>query len=218
MPHVSLIPTNQRNTRVFIVVIPNSYIKEARRIIIQQWDYNYVCLPSKEVPIDFTHKVTGNAITIHMDGEETVSASSRFKACLLLSPMEGYPLFDITCRLRSKEGLLLNEVEYWISGLSPQFLTEHLLVFCGDLFQTDTCHELDVTTSEILFEFSCRDNDDKIIECGVQILREECGSSSSSEVDCCETGGNLNHLTDEDYEDELDRTDFSWNLMRPDRW
>ncbi|RID54179.1 hypothetical protein BRARA_G01519 [Brassica rapa] len=157
--------------------------EEARRRIIQQyysltqWDYNYLCLPGKEVPINFTHKATGNSIAVPMS-----SASSRFKACLLLSPVKGYPLFDITCRLRSKEGILLNEVEYWISGLSPKFLTEHLLIFCGDLFQTDKCHELDITTSEILFEFSCRDNDDKIIECGVQILREE-GESSSSAMD-----------------------------------
>ena len=151
--------------------------EEARRRTIQQWDYNYLCLPGKEVPINFTHKATGNSIGVPMS-----SASSRFKACLLLSPVKGYPLFDITCRLRSKEGILLNEVEYWISGLSPKFLTEHLLIFCGDLFQTDKCHELDITTSEILFEFSCRDNDDKIIECGVHILREE-GESSSSAMD-----------------------------------
>ncbi|CAA7023946.1 unnamed protein product [Microthlaspi erraticum] len=183
--------------------------EEARRRIIQQWDYNYVCLPGKEVPMDFTHRVTGNSITIPMglDGEGAFfSASSRFKACLLLSPVKGYPLFDVTCHLRNKEGLILNEVEYWISGLSPQFLTEHLLIFCGDLFQTDKCHELDVSMSEILFECSFRGNDDKIIECGVQILKEEgessSSSSSSSEVDCYETGGSRNHYTGGDYEAE----------------
>ncbi|KAG2251870.1 hypothetical protein Bca52824_082006 [Brassica carinata] len=177
--------------------------EEARRRIIQQWDYNYLCLPGKEVPINFTHKATGNSIAVPMSlhVEGTISASSRFKACLLLSPVKGYPLFDITCRLRSKEGILLNEVEYWISGLSPKFLTEHLLIFCGDLFQTDKCHELDITTSEILFEFSCRDNDDKIIECGVQILREE-GESISSAMDCYETRGNNNHHTDGEYKAE----------------
>uniref|UniRef100_A0A0D3CTA3 ADP-ribosyl cyclase/cyclic ADP-ribose hydrolase n=1 Tax=Brassica oleracea var. oleracea TaxID=109376 RepID=A0A0D3CTA3_BRAOL len=177
--------------------------EEARRRIIQKWDYNYLCLPGKEVPINFTHKATGNSIAVPMSlhVEGTISASSRFKACLLLSPVKGYPLFDITCRLRSKEGILLNEVEYWISGLSPKFLTEHLLIFCGDLFQTDKCHELDITTSEILFEFSCRDNDDKIIECGVQILREE-GESSSSAMDCYETRGNNNHHTDGEYKAE----------------
>ncbi|KAF8103319.1 hypothetical protein N665_0188s0257 [Sinapis alba] len=177
--------------------------EEAQRIIIQQWDYNYVCLPGKEVPIKFTHKAIGNSIAIQvgLHGEGAFLASSRFKACLLLSPVKGYPIFDITCRLRSKEGILLNEVEYWISGLSPKFLTEHLLIFCGDLFQTDKCHELDMTTSEILFEFSCRDNDDKIIECGVQIMREE-GESSSSAMDCYETGGNSNHHPDGEYEAE----------------
>ncbi|CAN8254980.1 unnamed protein product [Cochlearia groenlandica] len=155
---------------------------EARRRIIQQWSYNYVCLPGNKVPMDSTNKARGNSITIPMDsnGVGTFSTSSRFKACLLLSPIKGYPIFDITCRLRNKNGLLLNEVEYWISGLSPKFLTEHLLIFFGDLFETDKCHELDATTSEILFEFSCRDNDDKIIECGVQILKDEGESSSSN--------------------------------------
>ncbi|KAG2325159.1 hypothetical protein Bca4012_039651 [Brassica carinata] len=177
--------------------------EEARRRIIQQWEYNHVCIPGREVPINFTHKAKGNSIAIPLGlhGEGAFLASSRFKACFLLSPVKGYPHFYITCRLRSKEGILPKEVEYWISGLSPKFLTEHLLIFCGDLFQTDKCHELDVTMSEILFEFSCRGNDDKIIECGVQILREE-GESSSSAMECYETGGNNNHHTDGEYEAE----------------
>lgn len=38
---------------------------------------------------------------------------------------------------------------------------------------------MDVSRSDIIFEFSCRDNDENIIECGVHILTEEFESSSS---------------------------------------
>lgn len=38
---------------------------------------------------------------------------------------------------------------------------------------------MDVATSDIAFEFSYRENDDEIIECGVQIMTEEAESSSS---------------------------------------
>ncbi|CAE6202524.1 unnamed protein product [Arabidopsis arenosa] len=60
--------------------------------------------------------------------------------------------------------------------------------------------------SEIIFEFSCDFGDDKIIECGVQIMTEEAeGSSSrqldsfetecsSSEVDCYETESSSSEL------------------------
>ena len=71
-----------------------------------------------------------------------------------------------------------------------QLLTEHLIVFSGDLFEEHIRLEADTTSSDIMFEFSgrrdtcCRRNCDKntdymIIGCGVQILAEEWESSSS---------------------------------------
>ncbi|CAN7059444.1 unnamed protein product [Brassica rapa subsp. trilocularis] len=136
--------------------------EEARRVIIQQCDYQSVCLPGKEIPPDFTHRAKGNSITIISSG--TFSASSRFKACLLLPPDE-YTGRTV-CRLISK-GVVINELECY--SIHHTLLSEHLLVFSGALFKEHICCELEATTSEIRFEFNCK----HIIECGVQMLAEE---------------------------------------------
>ncbi|KAJ0230878.1 hypothetical protein HA466_0304200 [Hirschfeldia incana] len=151
--------------------------EEAKRAIVQQWAYKYVCFPGKEIPAEFTRKATGNSINI---SEGTLSASTSFKACILLSPnlspnLQHPPnyLYYIVCRLRSK-GILINELEFYPNS---SLLTEHLLVFRGALFKERRCVEV---VSDIQFEFSCHEKYFKIIECGVQIMAEE-GESSSSE-------------------------------------
>ncbi|KAF3579304.1 hypothetical protein DY000_02030355 [Brassica cretica] len=158
--------------------------EEARRAIIQRWDYKSLLLPSKKVPAEFTLKGNKNSITI---SSMTFSASSRFKACLLLSPTQPFFSHNFVCRL-SRKGVIINELKFSLWNL--QLLTEHLVVFSGDLFEDHICLEADTTSSDIMFEFSgrrntcCRGNYDKntdyiIIGCGVQILAEE-GESSSS--------------------------------------
>ncbi|KAG7548806.1 Toll/interleukin-1 receptor homology (TIR) domain [Arabidopsis suecica] len=145
--------------------------EEARRAIIHQrgdWD---VCLPGKEVPAEFTHKAIGNSITIPL-----VGASSRFEACLLLPPTKGHTSLFITCCIRSKDGVQINEF-LCVGWPSPQFVTEHLLIFRGELYKEKRSPEVDGTMSEILFEFSC-DGSQQVMECGVHILRDEAASSS----------------------------------------
>ncbi|AED94720.1 disease resistance protein-like [Arabidopsis thaliana] len=181
--------------------------EEARKGIIQQSVYRYICLPGKKIPEEFTHKATGRSITIPLS-PGTLSASSRFKASILILPVESYETDDISCSLRTKGG-----VEVHCCELPYHFLlrsrSEHLFIFHGDLFpQGNKYHEVDVTMSEITFEFSHTKIGDKIIECGVQIMTEgaegdssrELDSfeteSSSSQVDNFETGGNNNHHTD----------------------
>lgn len=171
--------------------------KEARRVIIQQRVERYIWLPGKEVPAEFTYKATGNSITIPpavVDG--TFSVSSKFKACLLFSPIEDFPINDITCRLTIKGGVQINKFHHRvvIQELS-KIRTEHLLIFYGNLFQEKL--RVDVTASEILFKFSCRDKH-KIIECGVQIYMEEAESSSSSEENYFDAESSSN---EEDYFD-----------------
>lgn len=135
--------------------------EEARRGIIQQSVRDYICLPGKEVPAEFTHKATGKSINIPLapGGEGTFSASSRFKACLLLSPIKRRRFISIVCRLRSKGDVTTKfRRSVWYYDLPP--LSKHLFIFRGG--------EIGVGTSEITFEFSCDDNDAKIIGCGVQ--------------------------------------------------
>jgi len=153
--------------------------EKARRAIKQQRVEGYIWLPGKKVPAEFTHKATGNSITIPLAPVAgTFSVSSRFKACLLFSPIEDFPTNDITCRLRIKGGVQINKFYHRVVILeSSKIRTEHLFIFYGDLFSEKI--GVDVSTSEILFKFSCRDKH-KIIECGVQIFKEEAESSSSS--------------------------------------
>lgn len=131
--------------------------EEARRVILQQRGYNNVWLPGREVPAEFTHKAKGNSIIIPvvLDGEGTFSASSGFKACLMLPPTKNYALLVITCRIRTKAGAIITELK-WNSVNYFQYQTKHLFI-CGGNLVLET-PKVNVTAREILFEFSCRDN------------------------------------------------------------
>ena len=155
--------------------------EEARRGIIQQPVYEYICLPGKEVPSEFSHRARGNSITI---SEVTFAASSRFKVCFLVSPIEDCGFLTIGCCLTSKEGVVINSFfsEARVYELSP--LSEHLFILHCE--RRNRRH--DVATSEITFEFRCVYNDEKIIECGVHVLAEAAESSSNREMDNFETG------------------------------
>lgn len=140
--------------------------EKARRVIINRRLAKYVCLPGKQVPAE---SITLSLRTFYS------AASSRFKDCLLLLPIKDNALLHVTCYLRSEEGVLINQMSYMAltSDQPPQVRTRHLFILPGDLLHQETQHlEVDVNTSEILFEFTCSDNH-KIIECGVRILEEE---------------------------------------------
>ncbi|CAL9223907.1 unnamed protein product, partial [Arabidopsis halleri] len=159
--------------------------KESRRKIIQQSVSRYKWLPGKKIPAEFTHKATGRSITTPL-ATGTLSASSRFKASILILPVKDGGFRTISCSIRSKGGVTVHSCE--CPCLSLSFRSKHLFIFHGDLFpQGNKCHEVDVTMSEIIFEFSCDFGDDKIIECGVQIMTEEAEGSSIRELDNFET-------------------------------
>ncbi|KAG7593919.1 Toll/interleukin-1 receptor homology (TIR) domain [Arabidopsis thaliana x Arabidopsis arenosa] len=152
--------------------------EEARRRIIQQSFYEHICLPGREIPAEFTHKALGTSITIPLapDGEGNFVVARGFKACVLLS--KTYRRFDITCCIRSKRGVLINEVCSFglaSSGLYSLCLSTHLYIFGEELFQQSVCHdEVDLNTSEVHFEFTVDMYDNcEILECGVKILTEE---------------------------------------------
>ncbi|ANM70151.1 Disease resistance protein (TIR-NBS-LRR class) family [Arabidopsis thaliana] len=155
--------------------------EEAKRGIIQRSVSRYICLPCKKIPEEFTHKATGKSITIPL-APGTLSASSRFKASILILPVESYETEGISCSIRTKGG-----VEVHCCELPYHFLrvrSEHLFIFHGDLFpQGNKYHEVDVTMSEITFEFSHTKIGDKIIECGVQIMTEGAEGDSSRELE-----------------------------------
>ncbi|KAG7548834.1 Toll/interleukin-1 receptor homology (TIR) domain [Arabidopsis suecica] len=125
----------------------------------------------KKIPAEFTQKATGRSITIPL-APGTLSASSRFKVCLLIFPNKEGGYEGISCSIRSKGGVKVQSCKLPYHDLS--FRSKHLFIVHGDLFpQPNNYYEVDVTMSEITFEFNHKYIGDKIIECGVQIMTEE---------------------------------------------
>ncbi|XP_018477158.2 disease resistance protein RML1A isoform X2 [Raphanus sativus] len=178
---------------------------EARRGIIQQSVQEYTCLAGKEVPPVFTHRATGNSITIP---EGTFSASSRFKACFLLSPIKNdHRFLRISCRLSGKGGVRINSFFSSARLFDMPPLSEHVFIFHGNLFRAPRLNEVEVAESEITFEFSCDDNEAaelRIIECGVQIL--------SSEVENFETESNMSDV-DSTFSDDDGAYEFTSAIL-----
>ncbi|KAF3560279.1 hypothetical protein F2Q69_00016276 [Brassica cretica] len=114
--------------------------EEARREIINSRFAEYVCLPGIQVPAEFTHKARSNYITISPGNFCT--AYSRFKACVRLDSIKDNTFSSVDCYIRSKEGVIINQVNYIIinqvnyltkinPGQSPQIRTPHLFII-GD--------------------------------------------------------------------------------------
>ncbi|CAH8277829.1 unnamed protein product [Arabidopsis lyrata] len=189
-----------------ILILPVEYAGYVtRRGIIQKSIYDYVCLPGKKIPAEFTHKATGRSITIPL-APGTLSASSRFKACLLISPVKDYGYERISCSIRSKGGVTVHSCELPFYVLS--FRSKHLFIVHGDLFrQRNNCYEVDVTMSEITFEFNHKYIGDKIIECGVQIMTEEAEDSSSRKLDNYETESSSSEVDSHETESSSSEVD-----------
>lgn len=111
--------------------------------------------------------------------------------------------------VRSKGRVQVNIGYHFVrlsSDLAPKSRSEHLFMFGGGLFDKDyICLEDDDFKGEILFEFSCKllngledCKECQVMECGVEISSEESEcSSSSSKLGYSETGGNINHHSNE---------------------
>ncbi|VVB09545.1 unnamed protein product [Arabis nemorensis] len=182
--------------------------EKATKVIISHRFAKYVCLSGRQVPAEFTHKATLNSITIPL-GNSSSAASSRFKACLLLSPVKNNALLHVICYLRSEKGVLINHMNYLslTSDEPPQVGMEHLFILRGDLLHEQIRNlEVDLNARKILFEFTCSDNH-KIIECGVRILKEE-GEKRDEITECwlqddqINIGDNTNDHTEDHNDDE----------------
>ncbi|CAN7017146.1 unnamed protein product [Brassica oleracea var. botrytis] len=168
--------------------------KEARREIINSRFAKYVCLPGIQVPAEFTHKARSNYITISPGNFCT--DYPRFKACVRLDSIKDNTFSSVDCYIRSKEGIIINQVNYLTKinpGQSPQIRTPHLFIIGDKLShqRKKSCPEVDVDTSEMIFQFTSSDNH-TIRECGVRIFKEK---------PCFETGDNKNDRT---YDHDID--------------
>nr|VDD12770.1 unnamed protein product [Brassica rapa] len=168
--------------------------EEARREIINSRFAKYVCLPGIQVPPEFTHKARSNYITISPGNFNT--AYSRFKACVRLDSIKDNTFSSVDCYIRSKEGVIINQVNYLTKinpGQPPQIRTPHLFIIGDKLShqRNKSRSEVDVDTSEMIFQFTSSDNH-TIRECGVRIFKEK---------PCFETGDNKNDPT---YDHDID--------------
>jgi hypothetical protein len=180
--------------------------QETRRDLIQQSFFRSLrILPGREVPETFNHQAKGNVLTIRPESDSQFSASSRFKACFVISPTRLITgrkrLISLLCRLISKNGDSINEVYHCFSlpDQSPGTQSEHLCLFHYDFHDRDRYFEVD---SEILFEFSCTPSDAyEIVQCGVGTYGEEIEqisdwSNASEEIETENISDDVNQYRD----------------------
>lgn len=144
---------------------------EATRQIIQRpfLDDGFACLPGTAMPREFHHRARGNSLTIR-----ALSASSRFEACVLISPHQHQHTrediyLELRCRIVAKSGWSIYKQPVYVAHTSesPGIRAEHLCMFHLELPEEEICVKFG---SEILFEFSSRFDSSEITECGVRIL------------------------------------------------
>ncbi|XP_006282387.2 probable disease resistance protein RPP1 isoform X3 [Capsella rubella] len=134
--------------------------QEARDLIIGARPSEFTVLPGGEVPAYFTHRtVTGGSLTINLN-EKPLPTSMRFKACILLvNESDDETCSDVSVTCKNSETTLYD------------IFTEHLYIFEV---------EMDVTSSELVFEFKVRPNVWETRQCNWKI--GQCGVIQVSEV------------------------------------
>ncbi|CAH8392704.1 unnamed protein product [Eruca vesicaria subsp. sativa] len=137
--------------------------REAKRVITQRsWQ---ACPPGRSIPSEFSDKAIGNFLAI-------CSNAYRVKICLVLSPnQEMKELNGRKLMWRISINGCLKENCIFLLPFTIQ--SEHLSIFHSEILREDRQLE---QYSEILFEFSASSKDIKIIECGVQILKNKTNS------------------------------------------
>ncbi|KAL0889472.1 hypothetical protein Bca101_013455 [Brassica carinata] len=166
---------------------------EARRKIIQRsFLSGWACLPGNQVPAEFNYRAKGNFLTIHLKGKSVFPASSRFTACVMVSPKQQHTrerCLDLRYCLTGRSGQPIFKNVFWV-GLprgSPGIGTEHLCLFHCDLPEEEI-------GSEILFEFSCPLTRLEILECGVRINDTE--NADIICIDGCDESTRLNQVSE----------------------
>ena len=140
--------------------------REARTAIItKHFAEGWACLPGGEVPVEFDHRAKGNRVTIHPMSNMSLTI---FKVCVVISPNQ---------QTRESEQLACRRISKGIEEISvyaiPRIQRKHLFLFPSYLLQ-------EATSREVVFEFS---GGFKIVECGVQIWKDESERNQSEEED-----------------------------------
>ncbi|XP_010481839.1 PREDICTED: disease resistance protein TAO1-like [Camelina sativa] len=141
-------------------------IREARKLLIEEWACGYAILPGGEVPEYFSHQARGSSLTIHLDHMH-LSGSMKFKACVVL-PARDWPndvpasCIQISCHLRGNHSTSVYKWPY--IDVSYTFEKDHLFI----LNSYFTLEQDNIPEDKLRFDFGglpC-----KILRCGVQFL------------------------------------------------
>ncbi|CAL9238544.1 unnamed protein product [Arabidopsis halleri] len=144
--------------------------RQARRAIFQQWFVGGLALlPGRKVPALFDHRARGNSLTI--------PHSTSYKVCVVISTEFDHQAKDSTivsrllCRCRVIGSLVnFTDITFVLSDVC-KYRMEHLFIFyILDMFPMPFFYP---PSREIVLEFSSQFQDFNIIECGVQILKDE---------------------------------------------
>lgn len=149
--------------------------QQARREIIQHsFSYEWAILPGRKVPAKFDHRTKGNSLTIiSPDGNNTLSALSRLKLCVVVSPnheISKYSRYSEylmwRCIGKGDVDLVVDEV---CLGNVSRYQSEHLVIFHPCLPFIDSSE----VSRETLFEFSSKSHQVDVIECGAKVFIDE---------------------------------------------
>ncbi|KFK28741.1 hypothetical protein AALP_AA7G040900 [Arabis alpina] len=177
--------------------------EQGRRAIIQSLPFcKKAILPGREVPVEFDHRAKGNLLTIRPHGNNTLSALSRLRFCVVVSPnhqIGGFCKDLLLCRRIEAGDLDVDPVKENVRVDIGFYRAEHLVIFDSCLPFIDPSE----VSREIVFEFSSTCHNFDIIECGAQVWTDKTLEGSyESELDQVFEDG-YGSLTNGSYEFEL---------------
>ncbi|XP_010482143.1 PREDICTED: disease resistance protein RML1B-like [Camelina sativa] len=155
-------------------------------------------LLGSEVPAAFHYRAKGSSLTILPDVINLLSAFSRFKICLVVSPnhqTKESSISKLLCRTTGEGDLFLPIHEVYVYAF-PGFRTEHLFIFYSDFLEDHIKYP--GFCREIVFEFSSIFHDFDVIECGAQIwTKQSTEGSNKSRLNNQVVGYRLHSVTHE---------------------
>ncbi|KAL1225469.1 Disease resistance protein ADR2 [Cardamine amara subsp. amara] len=179
--------------------------RQARQAIIQQsFGRGSAVLPGREVLAGFDYRTRGNSLKIpHF-------SLNRFKVCVVISPFEDddNDLDEATDQEDDNEFIvpevLCRCIDIDLPWIYPKYLeTEHLLIFHSRFPFIDPSE----VSKKIVLQFRNSRLDFVIIECGIQILRDETYGNNYGESGSEDDDSDLSD-TDESDEASDDKEDY----------
>ncbi|CAA7053844.1 unnamed protein product [Microthlaspi erraticum] len=205
-----LFPNNTPNASLNFINCSKLNQQTQREIILRSLRDGNTRVTGREVPAEFEHRERGNSLTIRLDGNMPLRI--RFKLCLVISPNDKggeQSTESVICRRFVNGELVLYDEEihgYYIA--SSDFIKVHLYIFVSNLQYN---HSGEVS-SKVVFEFSSKDQDMDILECGAHIqsinesepLEDDAEEEDRTNEEICASNEDDTEAGDRTYEEICD--------------